>query len=76
MVGSRDIEKREKSPGTAEAKTPVIRKGLEVDKFGFYHAQPIQAAPSSSSSAYENSESAYFFPLFDLTGFFQDLIFV
>ena len=63
-LGSRDVDKRDKSPSASEAKTPVIRKGLEVDKFGFYHAQPVAApapAASSSSSAYDTSKA--FLPL-------------
>ena len=71
-LGSRDVDKRDKSPSASEAKTPVIRKGLEVDKFGFYHAQPVAAAApaaSSSSSTYDTSKA--FLPLCNLTEYFS-----
>ena len=71
-LGSRDVDKRDKSPSTSEAKTPVIRKGLEVDKFGFYHAQPVaSAAPAASSSSSTYDTSKAFLPLFNLTEYFS-----
>ena len=71
-LGSRDVDKRDKSPSASEAKTPVIRKGLEVDKFGFYHAQPVaSAAPAASSSSSTYDTSKAFLPLFNLTGYFS-----
>ena len=60
ITGTRDGDKKDKSPSNADSKTPVIRKGFEVDKFGFYHAQPVQAAAAaSSSSSYETSKSRH-----------------
>ena len=71
-LGSRDVDKRDKSPSASEAKTPVIRKGLEVDKFGFYHAQPVaSAAPAASSSSSTYDTSKAFLPLFNLTEYFS-----
>ena len=76
-LGSRDVDKRDKSPSASDSKTPLIRKGLEVDKFGFYHAQPVTSAAqaaSSSSSTYDTSKN--FLSLCNLTKFFQALIFL
>ena len=71
-LGSRDVDKRDKSPSASEAKTPVIRKGLEVDKFGFYHAQPVaSAAPAASSSSSTYDTSKAFLPPFNLTEYFS-----
>ena len=71
-LGSRDVDKRDKSPSASEAKTPVIRKGLEVDKFGFYHAQPVAAAaPAASSSSSTYDTSKVYLPLCNLTEFFS-----
>ena len=71
-LGSRDVDKRDKSPSASEAKTPVIRKGLEVDKFGFYHAQPVaSAAPAASSSSSTYDTSKAFLPLFNLAEYFS-----
>ena len=71
-LGSRDVDKRDKSPSASEAKTPVIRKGLEVDKFGFYHAQPVaSAAPAASSSSSTYDTSKAFLLLFNMTEYFS-----
>ena len=71
-LGSRDVDKRDKSPSASEAKTPVIRKGLEVDKFGFYHAQPVAAAaPSAASSSSTYDTSKAFLPFVIWQNIFQ-----
>ena len=62
-IGSKESsEKKEPAGGggssssNAEAKqAPVVRK-CEVDKFGFYHAQPVQA-PAAASAASSSTSS-------------------
>ena len=46
-------EKRDQSQSDSK---PVIRKGLEVDKFGFYHAQPVASSGGSNTGGHDQGK--------------------